>query len=335
MESDDITTENLDMNSSEEQEEGRRGFCQYTRRLCSRIGFSLCILYLVMGLTAFVFILFYSNLEKILPSTDSLFTLVNILSYVIAIPVMLLFLRKVPEIKIEPKKMRLQKFAMFCVLAMGGGYIFNYIGSVINLLISHFSGQAMEQLNPVMDVLDQMNWLMMVYMVLFAPIVEEFIFRKVILNRLRPLGDRAAILYSAVLFGLLHGNIAQFLYATVIGIVFGYMAVKTGRIFYTVILHMIVNGYSVFIVTALINALASQTVLRVMALGIISLIYIGLSIGAVVVFFSKRRKVILRRGDAPAGVWYKDYCHSMYLNPGNIMFTCIMLYSMIMTIFVN
>ena len=46
------------------------------------------------------------------------------------------------------------------------------------------------------------------YVVIIAPIVEEFIYRGAILTALSPYGRGAAVLFSALAFGLMHGNIA-------------------------------------------------------------------------------------------------------------------------------
>jgi hypothetical protein len=54
-------------------------------------------------------------------------------------------------------------------------------------------------------------------------------------------GEGLAIVASALMFGLYHGNITQFVYATLVGLVFGYVYVKSGNIKYSMVLHMIIN----------------------------------------------------------------------------------------------
>ena len=46
---------------------------------------------------------------------------------------------------------------------------------------------------------------------------------------------------SALMFGLFHGNLAQFFYAWFLGIVFGYVYYKTGNVIYTMLMHMTIN----------------------------------------------------------------------------------------------
>ena len=74
-----------------------------------------------------------------------------------------------------------------------------------------------------------------------GPIVEELMFRKVFIDILGVYGDRIAIVFSAVAFGVFHGNFSQALYATGIGLIFGYVYTKTSNILHTILLHIALN----------------------------------------------------------------------------------------------
>ena len=64
-----------------------------------------------------------------------------------------------------------------------------------------------------------------------VPIAEELLFRGVVLNRCSILvGEKAGIVFSALLFGLIHVNLVQFLYAGLLGIVLGMIVQKTGKV---------------------------------------------------------------------------------------------------------
>ena len=65
---------------------------------------------------------------------------------------------------------------------------------------------------------------MLFYSVLFAPFCEELLYRGFVLRYLQPYGNTFAILFAAILFGLMHGNIAQFPMALLCGALFGYLA---------------------------------------------------------------------------------------------------------------
>jgi len=76
-------------------------------------------------------------------------------------------------------------------------------------------------------------------------LVEEMVFRGYILGALRPQGDGLAIVFSAVFFGLLHGNLLQIPFAFILGLIFGYLTVQTGSIWPAVLLHFLNNAFSV------------------------------------------------------------------------------------------
>lgn len=70
---------------------------------------------------------------------------------------------------------------------------------------------------------------------------EEFLFRGLICARLLPYGKTVAVVGSAVLFGLMHGNLGQLFYTTVAGIMLGWCFVETRSIWPGVIAHMLNN----------------------------------------------------------------------------------------------
>jgi len=86
------------------------------------------------------------------------------------------------------------------------------------------------------------SWLMTA---VAAPVFEELIFRKTLIDKLRVLGEREALLISSLLFGLVHQNSAQFFYAYGAGLMLGMLYLRTGRVGYTMLLHAMVNGFSV------------------------------------------------------------------------------------------
>ncbi len=90
---------------------------------------------------------------------------------------------------------------------------------------------------------------------LVIPIVEELLFRGIVYKRLRIwMGWRKALVFSALLFGLIHMNLVQFLYAGLLGAFLALLLEKTGKLAASVIGHMTVNV--VTIVRAETGALA-------------------------------------------------------------------------------
>ena len=79
--------------------------------------------------------------------------------------------------------------------------------------------------------------------VLVAPVVEEFIFRGLIMTRLaRAMPGRLAAALSAAVFGACHGHPVWFAYAFVLGVVFGLMDLRLGSIWPSILAHMVFNA---------------------------------------------------------------------------------------------
>lgn len=75
-----------------------------------------------------------------------------------------------------------------------------------------------------------------------VPIAEELLFRSVVLKRCRNMvGERLGIIFSALLFGIIHVNMVQFLYATILGLLLGIFVCKTKRVWIVVVGHAAAN----------------------------------------------------------------------------------------------
>lgn len=109
------------------------------------------------------------------------------------------------------------------------------------------------------------------------PICEEFAFRGIILGELLPYGETPAIVISAILFGSIHCTPLGYFYAIMAGLIFGWVTVKTGSIFFAIILHAIFNGLS-FAFQVVTEKLPDQSemILTVYQVVIIGIALIGL-----------------------------------------------------------
>ena len=76
-----------------------------------------------------------------------------------------------------------------------------------------------------------------------APVVEELIFRGLTLNRLsRVMPGWLAVLLSAAVFGLCHGERVWFCYAFVLGMFFGFIDLRAGSILPSILSHVAFNA---------------------------------------------------------------------------------------------
>lgn len=77
---------------------------------------------------------------------------------------------------------------------------------------------------------------------ILAPILEEIVFRGILFGNYRAaIGTWPAIIASSVIFGLMHYNLVQFVYALILGVYFAYLLEKTGEIWTCMLGHIVAN----------------------------------------------------------------------------------------------
>lgn len=89
---------------------------------------------------------------------------------------------------------------------------------------------------------DVSPWLIILSTVILVPICEELVYRGVVLGELRPLvGDDWAIFISSVVFGLVHANLVQSVYAFLLGWVIAVIYLKSGSMIMSIASHVLFN----------------------------------------------------------------------------------------------
>lgn len=121
-------------------------------------------------------------------------------------------------------------------------YIFTMIISVITLAFSKRGIVIPEADFSVDKPTFVAGFSMFLYMVILAPIIEEIVYRGFILKLISPYGKTVSIVISAFIFGFMHGNLSQFATAFATGLVYSAVAVKTGSILPTIVMHMLNNS---------------------------------------------------------------------------------------------
>jgi membrane protease YdiL (CAAX protease family) len=93
--------------------------------------------------------------------------------------------------------------------------------------------------------LHQEGWGNLVALIVVAPLTEELLFRGLILRGLiAERGEWAAVLYSSLFFGLLHLNPWQLPSAFVLGIVLGWLFIRSRSLLPCILLHALFNFLS-------------------------------------------------------------------------------------------
>lgn len=184
--------------------------------------------------------------------------------YLISMPLMMLMIRSVPAVKVEKHPMSFGKLLIALIMCYSIMYCSNIIGTIITFIIGLVKGAPVN--NVIQEVATSIHPLLSFFiMVICAPVMEELIFRKLLVDRAVRYGQGIAVVLSGFMFGLFHGNLSQFVYAFALGMFLAFLYVRTGKIQYTIVLHMAVNFVGGVIAPALLKLLDYDSLNAAMA----------------------------------------------------------------------
>lgn len=162
--------------------------------------------------------------------------------YLIGLPTLYIIVASMPKKRFTKTKMSLGEFLSLFAIAQFFMLIGNTAGNTLNEFFASLKGD--EITNSTSELIENSPiWLTLIIAVIIGPIIEELIFRKLMLERLSRYGSTLAIIVSGISFGLFHGNFYQFFYAALLGILLSYITVKTGNWLYSVLMHVIINFF--------------------------------------------------------------------------------------------
>ena len=326
--------------------EDKNSLFRSARRSFSVIGFAFAVLIAVVYLTQLAFVLIPQRLgwDGLTEQPWWTWVFLSAPMYLFAFPACCLMLRMLPGDKPEGKKLTVKQFLALipiCFCLMYGG---NLLGTFLSWFLS--DGNAVNALDSyAMDT----SPLKILVMVILAPLLEELICRKLLIDRTVRYGEKISVLMSGLIFGLLHQNLYQFFYAFALGSLFGYVYVRTGRVRYTIILHTMINFLGAVVAPALVSMLNTDTMIALMSetgnvtpeammevAPVLLLVFgysmaiLGLSIGGLVLLILKCRKLTWKETtyQLPGKLALK----ASFLNVGMIVYILICLIMIILAV---
>ena len=162
--------------------------------------------------------------------------------YCAAFPIFYFVLPKPAAAPRAPKRLSVGNIISSIVACFPFLYLGAYTGTAVVDAISDIIGAPISNgLNNIVNIAPM--WLVFICTVIIAPIGEELIFRKLLIDRVAPFGELSSVLLSGLTFGLFHGNFNQFFYAFFLGCLMGFVYAKTRNILHSVLMHMAVNFF--------------------------------------------------------------------------------------------
>ena len=250
--------------------------------------------------------------------------------YLIGVPAGWLVLRRMGVYRPAGERMSASRFAAAAVICVFLMYAGNLLGSLVTgLLQSLLGGQGSG--NPVLSyLLDDNLTLKILCVVILAPAIEELVFRRMLIDRMRVHGEKLAVITSAAMFALFHGNFSQLFYAFALGALFAYIYLRTGRLRYSIALHMFVNCLGSVVGPAMLeraalddtfspeNLPAMLTPGRI-AFGVYAVVLLALALAGLVLLIVRARSVHFE----PAGeeLPRRRRFSAAWLNSGMLVFT--------------
>lgn len=240
-------------------------------------------------------------------------------TYLISMPALYLIVKRIPAQAPKRCAMKPGHFVLAAIMAFALMYAVNLVGVIITTIIGFFKQNGVQ--NGLVGIVMTTNPLvMLLIMVICAPVMEELLFRKLIVDRTVRYGQGTAVVLSGLMFGLFHGNLNQFLYATALGMFLAFLYVKTGNLKITIAIHMLVNLMGSVVSSSVLKLLDMEELLKAQAGGmrdgalmeyvythmgglIIYLGYaffiIGITIagGVLLIVFAAKRRFTFERGE--------------------------------------
>lgn len=300
------------------------------RKLCNTAGFSVLAYYGIMNV-AVVLALFMDaivyvarNLQTV--TVDSLMenvmqsALSNGWGYLLATLIggLIVWLWKkkdfwVGQVFAVNRKMTATNFLMILAVFLMAQAVLQLLAPAMEWLFNLLGLSVMAAMEAASMTADTFS--MFLYIAFFAPLAEELLFRGLLLRVLEPAGKQFAILVSALLFGLLHGNVIQIPFAFLVGLILGYVTVEYS-IIWAIVLHVINNFVLSDLMTRLNNLLPGVG-------DTIFLIVMGLALVSSLVI------LIVRRNEVAA--WFRENpvdktgIKGFFTSPGILIFGILML----------
>ena len=225
------------------------------RKVFSRLGLGFAVMVLAATLAAFLI----SRIPGLADAPWGVWVISFLPQYLVGLPLCLLLVRKLPARAPEKGSLKPGKFLSALIISFflmyAGNLIGNLISTVLRALLGIAAGNIIESVAMESSLLSKL-----VFMVLLAPVLEELICRKMLIDRMAVYGEKLAVVTSALIFALFHQNLVQVIYAFGLGVVLGYIYIRTGKIALCMLLHAIINFVGSVLAPLAITDVAAETV---------------------------------------------------------------------------
>lgn len=230
-----------------------------------KISFSMgCAIigYLIMQFVVIIPILMIPGMRELYNDSatfQNAFNIVGVSILCVLVPffIMALINKKGYESPIIPNKpikawecIKWVGFAMLCCVVTNFvlGYVISFFQNLFGIDLSQNDPASPQNI---------FDCVLLVFSTAIVPAVcEELAMRCCSLQLLKKYGKGFAVTAVSIVFGLLHGNVSQFIFAFVVGMILGYVTIKTDSIVPAMLTHGLSNG--IYVVSEIVQFSAGE-----------------------------------------------------------------------------
>lgn len=184
------------------------------------------------------------NMNELVNTATKLTSVFLLISSIVTVLIFILIFKirkKNYKEELQFNKTKNNNLVIGMVLGFSGWLLNSGILSILEE--NNFFKEQFQTMNDMLAPVMEGNLFILILTVgIIAPFTEEFIFRGVIYKTLnKRISVKWSIILQGILFGVFHMNFIQGAYATVLGILFGYLTYKSKSIWPAIIMHITNN----------------------------------------------------------------------------------------------
>ena len=183
------------------------------------------IQYIILIIISSVYLfLGYKNLNRFVSSYGSVITIITsiIIIYIL-----------IKKYKYKNKSLNKKLYFPFITIGIS-------ISCLLNMIIFIFNPSTNQELIPI--------YLSVLSSGIIGPILEELLFRYILLNKLKEFNDdKKSIILATIIFSIVHVTPIKIIYALILGLILNIVYHKTNNLKSSIIIHMSANTISIFL----------------------------------------------------------------------------------------
>lgn len=219
--------------------------------------------------------------------------------YVVGLSLFLLMTKGIPGSPRERSKLSGSQLALCFLLQFSAIMIMSVLVNILGVFGVEVATTEIDAVSPYM----------LFMLLVFNPIAEEFVFRKLFADKLLKYGERFFVFVSAFCFAIVHGvslGIPQVIYTFILGLIWGYVMAKTGNFKLVVLLHALSNLFGAVLLQLFMG-------IAMPLAGVYSILLMATGAAGLSIFMANRKKVVL---DGENGLVKSDVLKSIFINKG-------------------